>query len=170
MKALWLVPMAAVALAVPAAVMAAGGEGGFDGVVRSIESHYGVHATRIPFMGLISFVGSRATHGGVGNIHIAEIEHFDGHIDGEELNAMVQEKLGAGWERMIRETSRHGGEQTFIFTRPEGARMGMFIVDAEPGDMNIVQVSVNPDHLDDDIGRYTHHHPKTDDSDSGDED
>ena len=42
MRRLWLIPIAFVALAVPAAVLAGGGEGGFDGVVHSIESRYHV--------------------------------------------------------------------------------------------------------------------------------
>ena len=91
-------------------VRAAGGGGGFDGVVDSIESRYHQHAMRIPLMGLASLVAGAATHGGVGGVHVAEFEHFSAPVDGEDLNRMVEEKLGQGWERMIRETSRHGGE------------------------------------------------------------
>ncbi len=166
-----MVPLALVALIVPAAVLATGGEGGFNGVVRSIETRYHVRATRIPFVGLMSFISGRATHGGVGNLHIAEFESFDADVDGDELNAMVAEKLGAGWERMIRETSRHGSEQTLIFCRPEGSRMGLFIVDSESGEMDVVQVSVNPDRLNESISHYGHRHWDSDDgSDAGDKD
>jgi hypothetical protein len=170
MRPLVVVPMALVLLVVPVAVLAGGGEGGFDGVVHSIESKYHVHATRIPFLGLMSFISGRATHGGVGNIHLAEFDHFDGSLDGDELNAMVEEKLGAGWERIIRETSRRGSEQTLIFIHPEGARMGLFVLDSDGSEINVVQVSVNPDHLDDDIGHYRHHHHDRDDSDADDKD
>jgi hypothetical protein len=159
---LWI-PICAVALIVPVVVLAGGGEGGFNGVVDSIESHYHVHATRIPFLGLISLVARKSTHGGVGNLHVAEIEHFSGDIDGQELNQLVEEKLGTGWERIIRETSRTGGEQTLIFMRPEGSRMGLFIVDKDREEMNVVQVSVDPDHLQDSIGKYSHHHNGGDD-------
>jgi len=165
MSRLWIVPMAFVALLVPAAVMAGGGEGGFNGVVHSIESRYHVRATRIPFLGLMSFISARATHGGVGNMHIAEFESFDATVDGDELNAMVEEKLGAGWERIIRETSRHGDEQTLIFIHPEGSRMGLFVVDSEGHEMDVVQVSVDPDHLNESIGHYGHRH-WNDDSDA----
>ena len=154
------------ALLVPVAVLASGGEVGFDGVVRSIETKYHVHATRIPFLGLISFVARRSTQGGVSNLHVAEFEHFDAPMDGEELNQMVEEKLGAGWERMIRETRRNGSEQTLIFVHPEGKRMGMFILDADGNDLNVVQISVDPDHLSDSIGKYDHHHDKDWDDDS----
>jgi hypothetical protein len=144
-------------------VRAAGGEGGFDGVVDSIESHYHRHAMRIPLMGLASVVAGAATHGGVGGVHVAEFEHFSAPVDGEELNRLVEEKLGAGWDRMIRTTSRHGGDQTLIFSHPEGKRMGLFILDLDGKDLNVVQVSVDPDQLNETIIRYKNH----DDDESG---
>ncbi len=52
MKRLWLIPIGFVALVIPVAVLAGSGQGGFDGVVTSIESRYHVRATRIPFLGL----------------------------------------------------------------------------------------------------------------------
>ena len=157
MRRLWIVPMVFVALLVPVAVLAGGG-GGFDGVVRSIESRYHVRATRIPFMGLISLISRKATHEGIGDMHVAEFDSFSEPVDGEELNRMVEQKLGAGWERIIRETSRKGDEQTLIFMRPEGERMGLFVVDLDGQEMDVVEVSVDPDHLNENIGQYEHHH------------
>jgi hypothetical protein len=158
MRRFLLIPIAFVALAIPVAVFAAGGDSGFNGIVHSIEGRYHVHATHIPFMGLISLISRGATHGGFGGLHIAEFDSFTESVDGNELNQMVEEKLGAGWERMIRETSKKGNEQTLIFTHGEGARMCLLIVNLEGDEMNIVQVSVDPKHLDDDIGQYSHHH------------
>jgi hypothetical protein len=157
MRRLLFIPVCFVALLVPVVVLAGGGEGGFDGVVRTIETRYHVRATKIPFVGLISFVSRKATHGGVSNLHIAEFESFSPAIDGEELNQLVASKLGAGWDRVIRETSRDGTNQTLIFMRPEGERMGVFIIDEDGHDLNVVQVSVNPDHLNETISRYDHH-------------
>jgi hypothetical protein len=151
------------------AVLAGSGQGGFDGVVHSIEGRYHVHATRIPFMGLISLVSKKATHGAVGSLHIAEFESFTEEVNGDELNSMVEEKLGAGWERMVRETSKKGHNQTLIFTHPEGERMGMFVVDLDGNEMDVVQVSVDPKHLDDDIGHYKHHHPDGDQNEDKDD-
>ena len=153
---LWI-PIGMVALTVPVVVLAGGGRGGFDGVVDSIESRYDVHATRIPFLGLISLVARKSTHG-VSNLRVAEIEDFHADVDGGELNRMVEEKLGAGWERVIRETSKKGGEQTLIFMRPEGKQMGLFVLDLDGHEMDVVQVSVDPDHLSESIGKYSHHH------------
>jgi len=146
-----------VLIVVPWIAYAASGEGGFDGVVSSIESRYHAHAFRIPFLGLASFAASCATHGGVGGVHVATFEHFSGPVDGEELNRMVEEKLGQGWERMIRETSRHGNEQTLIFSHPEGNRMGLFILDLDGKELDVVQVSVDPDRLNETVRKYDHH-------------
>ena len=90
-------------------------------------------------------------------MHVAEIEDFHADVDGEELNKLVAEKLGPGWERVIRETSRNGGDQTLIFMRPEGSRMGMFVLDLGGHEMDVVQMSVDPDHLSEKIGQYERH-------------
>jgi len=154
-----MIPVCFVALAVPVVVLAGGAEGGFDDVVSSIESRYHAHATRIPFLGLISLVSGKTTHGGVRGMHVAEFDDFRGVLDGEELNDMGQRKLGPQWERVVRETSRKGnGEQTLVFMRPEGDRMGLFVVDRDGHELDVVQVSVNPDHIGQSVGQHLHHH------------
>ncbi len=157
MRRLLWIPICAVALLIPVVVLAGGGQGGFEVVVNTLETRYHAHATRIPFLGLISLISRKATHEGVAGLHVAEFDNFSADVDGNELNQIVEEKLGSGWERIIRETNQHGGEQTLIFIRPEGQRMGLFILDKDHNEMDVVQVSVDPNHLDDDIGRYTHH-------------
>lgn len=161
MRRLLLIPVCFVALLVPVAVLAGGGEG-VSGVVRTLETRYHVHATRIPFLGLISFVSRPATNDGVSNLHVAEIEHFSGHLDGQELSEMVESKLGPAWERVIRETSRSGESQTLIFMRPEGSRMGLFVLDADGHELNVVQVSVDADHLANSVNEYGHLHHAAD--------
>jgi hypothetical protein len=162
MRMYLVIPVCAMALTVPVVVLASGGGRGFNGVVDAIESQYHVRATRIPFMGLISFVARKASHGAAANLHVAEFENFTADVDGQELDRMVEEKLGDGWERVVRETSKAGHEQSLIFMRPEGARMGLFVVDKDANEMDVVQVSVDPRHLDDDIKQYTHHHENDD--------
>jgi hypothetical protein len=160
MKRHFLIPLGCAALCllivVPWIAHAAGGGGGFDGVVSTIESQYHVHATRIPCMGFASLIAGAATHGGVASVHVAEFEHFDKTADGDELNRMVEEKLGQGWQRIIRDTSRHGKEQTLIFARSEGKRMVLFILDLDGNEMDVVQVSVDADNLSKTINKYDH--------------
>jgi hypothetical protein len=157
---LWI-PICFVVLLVPVVVLAGSGSS-FNGVVDSIENRYHVRSTHIPFLGLACFIARKSTHESVANLHIAEFENVTADIDGSELNEMVEDKLGPGWERIVRETSRHGGDQTMIYMRPEGARMGLFVVDKDGNELDVVQVSVDPDHLDDDIGHYSHHHKNPD--------
>jgi len=157
MKRLWLIPIGFVALAIPMAVLAGSGESGFDGVVSGIESRYHVRATRIPFLGLVSLIAHKATDGGANGLHVAEFENFTEAVDGEELNQMVEQKLGPGWERMIRETSRKGKNQTLIYVHPDGQRMELLVVDCDGDEMDVVQVSVDADHLSRQIGHYQHH-------------
>jgi len=165
MKALAWIAICAIVLAVPVAVLAGSGNG-FDGVVTTLEHRYHAHATRIPFIGLISLVAHKATSGGVNGLHVAEFDEFSAQVDGDELDKLVEEKLGNGWHRMIRDTSKHGAEQTLIFTRPDGNRMGMFIVDLDGHEMDVVQLSVDPDHLNQSIGKYEHHDHDADRDDS----
>jgi len=164
MKVLACIAICAIVLMVPVAVLAGSG-GGFDGVVNTLEHRYHAHATRIPFMGLMSLVAHKASSGGVSGLHVAEFDNFSEQVDGDELNNIVAEKLGEGWQRMIRDTSRHGAEQTLIFARPEGNRMGLFIVDLDGNEMDVVQISVDPDHLSQSIDKYKHHDGDSDNSD-----
>ncbi len=154
-------PLGLAAVMTPAILLAASGNGafgsgGFDAVVHGIESRYHTHATKIPFMGLVSCIAGIATHGGVHGLHVAEIENLQGPVDGTEFNALVEQKVGPGWQRMIRETSRDGGEQNLIYARPEGERLGMLIVDLNGHELDIVQISVNPDQLSNEIAKHRH--------------
>jgi hypothetical protein len=40
--------------------------------------------------------------------------------------------------------------------------MGLFIVDKDGNEMDVVEVSVDPDHLNDSIGKYRHSHSDSD--------
>jgi hypothetical protein len=168
-----LVPLGIAAIMTPAIMLAAGGSGtGFDAVVHSIESRYHAHATHIPFLGLISGIARVSTHGGVRGLHVAEFENFRAHadepVDGAEFNELVEKHVGMGWQRIIRETSRDGSEDSLIYVRAEGEHLGMLVVDLDGKDLDVVQVSVNPDQLTDEISKH-HHHRKSDD-DSGSDD
>ena len=153
----------------PAIMLAATGNifagGGFDAVVGGIELRYHTHATKIPFMGLMSGIAGIATHGSVRGMHVAEFEHFDAPIDGTELTTLIEKHAGKDWHRMIRETSRNSADQTLIYVRDEHNHMGMLVVDRNGNEMDVVQISVNPDQLGKEIAKHERHHDHDGDSD-----
>jgi hypothetical protein len=154
----------------PLLVLAASGGQGFDAVVNGIEHRYHAHPTKIPFMGLVSGIARIATHGGVKNMHVAEFENFSGPVDGAEFNALVEERVGKGWSRMVRETSRSGDQQSLIFVRAEGDHVGMLVVDLDGHELDVVQMSLNPDQLAHQLSDHMNHHGKHSDHDEdGDE-
>ena len=167
-------PLGLAAIMTPAVLLAAGGAGGgFDAIVHGIESRYHAHATRIPFLGLVSGIARISTHGGVRNLHLATFENFnpsDKPVDGDELLGLVEQRTGKGWSRMIRETTRGGEQQTLIYVRDEGKQVGMLIVDLDHHELDIVEVSVNPDHLMQEARERSHHHHDDPDHDSHDSD
>ena len=168
MRRLLWIPFVLVALVVPVTVLAGSGEG-FNGVIGSIENHYSTRATRIPLMGLISLFARAGSHGQVANLHVAEFDHFTEPLDRDDLNRIVQQKLGAGWQRIIVETSRQGQktEQSFIFMHDEHPRIGLFILDHDGHELDVVQLSIDPSQLGQTLHQYTHHHHASDtDSDS----
>ena len=159
-----LAPLGIAAVMTPAILLAASGNGqGFDSIVNSIESRYHARATKIPFMGLISGIAGIATHGGVRGLHVAEFEDFRGDgdgVDGAEFNALIEKHVGKGWQRMIRETSRGGGDQSLIYVRDEGSRVGMLVVDLDGHELDVVQMSMNPDQLMHEVSKHHHWHGK----------
>ena len=166
-----LIPVGLAIVMTPMILLAASGSGtGFDAVVHGIEGRYHAHANRIPFMMLISGIAGIATHGGVHGLHIAEIENLQGPVDGKELNDLVEQRVGKGWQRMILETSRDSNDQTLIYVKPEGERMGLLVVDLSGHEMDVVQVSVDPNHIDDDMGQFRHPHGKRHDHADSDRD
>lgn len=140
------------------AAMTAKNDAGFDAVVHAIENRYQVHATHLPMMGLVKMVAHHASHGGASNLHLVEIDNMVAPVDGEELPRLVEEKIGGGWSRMVRETHRRGNDETLVYLRPEGEQMGIFIVDKSGREMDLVQVSVTSDSLGDTIREYTRNH------------
>ncbi len=164
MRRLLWIPLLLVALAVPITVLAGSGEG-FNGVVGSLEARYSVRATHIPLMGLVSLFTRAGSHGQVANLHIAEFDHFTEPLDTTDVSTLVQQKLGASWERIVLQTSSR--EQSFIFMRDEHPRIGLFILDHDGHELDVVQLSIDPSQLGQTLHQYTHHHHASDtDSDS----
>ena len=142
-----LTPILATALLVKVSTMSCAASGNdFDAVVSAVEHRYQVHAQRVPMMGLVSLCAHVATGGGVKGMHIAEFEHLT-HIAGtEELSQLVSVSLGDQWQHFI--TEREGNHKlSVIFVRPEGDGMRMLIAEMDHGELDVIRMELNGQHL-----------------------
>ena len=121
--------------------MAFAGEPEFHGLVRSIESTYGVHHMRIPLLGVALFFARPA---GAHGLRLAVFEGFKTPMDSDEVCRVIESSLGTGWYPFVRVHSKGqaDGETTLIYASPNGQNMRMMIVNLEPSEAQIIEVNL----------------------------
>jgi len=121
--------------------MASAGDREFHGLVRSIETTYGVHHMHIPLLGVALFFARPA---GAHGLRLALIEGFKGPMDSDDVRRVIETSLGTGWYPFVRVRSRaeSTGETTLIYASPNGQRMRMMIVNLEPSEAQIIEVNL----------------------------
>ena len=129
----------------------------FDALRRGLEEHYHAHATHIPMQGLIGVIARISTHGSVRELHVAEFDDLSANIDAAEMKSFAESRMGGDWKRIVVETSRDGGELSLIYVRPEGDHLGMMVLDLDNGELNMVEMSMNPARLAKQIARWENH-------------
>lgn len=142
-------------------------ERAFHELQQALEARWGGHAQHIPMQWLVSSAAGVYTHGGVSRMHIAEIDDLPKRIDGADLEAMATARMGAGWQRIVRETSREGDEQSLIYVKPEGDRLAMMVVDFDNGEMDLVEMAIQPNQLSKQIRRWEHQDSQQPDTQAG---
>jgi hypothetical protein len=135
----WVLP--AVLALVPVTGCAASGHD-FDAVVTAVQTRYPAHVQKVPLMGLISFCARVATGDGVKGMQVAEFENFRHAPDAAELDRLVSETLGSGWQRFVTTRDRNGSV-SLIFSQPDGRAMRLMIADYENGELDLVRIEVN---------------------------
>jgi hypothetical protein len=140
MKSLRIVRRIICVLVVFASPTAFAGEHEFRGVVQSIEKTYGVHHTHIPLLGAMLFFARPA---GVGGVKLAVFENFEMPADAADFSRVVEASLGPDWHPFVRVRSRSDGETTLIYTSPAGGKMRMMIVNLEPSEATVVEMSLS---------------------------
>lgn len=135
----WLLP-AALAL-VPVTGCAASGHD-FDAVVAAVQTRYPAQVQKVPLMGLVSFCARVVTRDGVKGMQVAEFENFRHAPDPADLDRLVSETLGSGWQRFV-STHERNGNVSLIFSQPDGQAMRLLIADYENGELDLVRVEVN---------------------------
>lgn len=114
------------------------GDSEFRGVVRAIESNYGVHHMHIPLLGVALFF---ARPGGVSGLRLAVFENFPNGSTAD-LTRTVESSLGPGWFPFVRVRSRADRETTLIYTNPSAGKMRMMIVTIEPSEATVVELNL----------------------------
>jgi hypothetical protein len=114
----------------------------FSGVVRAIESHYGVHRTHIPLLGFgLLFVHT----GGVSGLKLAIFENFHPRADRatDDVRDVVEHYLGSDWHLFVHTRSRADGENTLIYTNVGGNKMQMLVISLESDEATVVQMNLS---------------------------
>lgn len=121
--------------------MAFAGEPEFHGLVRSIETTYGVHHMHIPLLGVALFFAHPA---GAHGLRLALFEGFKSPMDSDDVRRVIEGSLGTGWYPVVRVRSKGetDGETTLIYASPNGQSMRMMIVNLEPSEAQIIEVNL----------------------------
>jgi len=129
----------------------------FGQIVHGIEVRYHVHRNYRFLMGLIG-LGVRVTHvSGTRDLKAAlfEDQHFD--ATGADLDRLVMSLGARGWQPLVRSFDRRKGEHTFIYARNEGKNLRVLLVNVEPNEGGVFELTVNQDRLFEFIDRHQHH-------------
>lgn len=114
----------------------------FSGVVRAIESHYGVHRTHIPLLGFgLLFVHSE----GISGLKLAIFEDFHPRADraADDVRDVVEHYLGSDWHLFVHTHSRADGENTLIYTNLGSGKIQMLVISLESDEATVVQMNLS---------------------------
>jgi hypothetical protein len=124
-----------------------GADFNFNHLVSNIENRYQIRHQHIPFMGFASFCAHIATGGGVRGLHIADFEEIGSRIPSDDFDSFVHSQLGDTWSVIVRSHERATNEDTIIYARTDGNRFVLLIADLENGELSLVKVGVDAEHL-----------------------
>ena len=115
-----------------------------DRVARAVEAQLGVRRTHIPMLGFAMFVGKVATGFQMPGAKLAIFEDERlSNCTPLQLESAVSTALGSEWTPFVKSISNHGGEQTWIYLRPQGKGLHMFIATAERGEVSLIEVKAS---------------------------
>ena len=136
--------MAVVLLMLCLAAPAASHASEIDRVARAVEAQLGVRRTHIPMLGFAMFVGKVATGFQMPGAKLAIFEDERlSNCTPLQLERAVSNVLGSEWTPFVKSISNHGGEQTWIYLRPQGKGLHMFIATAKRGEVSLIEVKAS---------------------------
>ena len=141
-----LVPALAASLALPAAAR----DREFSAAIHHIERTYHVHLNHRFMMWGVGMIVKVAHPEGVRSLRLAifEDQRFPGIGNDQEFTSPLENSLHRGWQPFVRVWSRRDNERTYIYARPRGNDLELFIVSLEPDEAVVLKLKMNPDKLD----------------------
>ncbi len=134
--------LAVVLLCLAAPVVSQASE--MDRVAHSVEVQLGIRRTHIPMLGFAMFLGKVASGFQMPGAKLAIFE--DERLSNgtpQELEQAVSNALGSEWTPFVKSIANHGSEQTWIYVRPQGKGLHMFIATAVSGEVSLIKVKAN---------------------------
>ncbi|MGH9736077.1 MAG: hypothetical protein ACRD8A_15980 [Candidatus Acidiferrales bacterium] len=116
----------------------------FHALVKAIETQYGVHYTRIPFLGLATFCMHVAKVPGAAGLKIAVFEDLpDTDVaSNASFQESVEKIIGSDWHPLVRARSRDDGNVTMIYTNPDQQELRLLIVSVDGTEATVVQTKL----------------------------
>ena len=116
----------------------------FGTIANAIDSHRGVKRVWIPFLGLARMVAWVASPKGVHDFQLATFEGAE-RLDPRDLQQLMADKAGEGFQPLVRTWSRRSKEWSFIYARPRpnGTRVELLILAHDNDDTVLIRVDVD---------------------------
>ena len=109
----------------------------FDGVVKSIETHYHKQRVWIPLMGVIGFLSQAARPLGASDFRLAVIDGVNDRRNPPDLT------FGEAWRPVIRVRERNG-ESVNIMAREDGHKAVKLLMLVADNDAVVMQMRMAP--------------------------
>ena len=123
----------------------------FGRIVEHIEARYHVHRQHRFALGFAGMVVTFCHVGGVRDFKAAvfEDQRFLETATDAKFDEIVQSATHSGYQPLVQSYSRRSGEHTFIYARNEGKNLKLLIVNLEPNEAAVIQLTLDPDKLND---------------------
>lgn len=129
-----------------ASVAGFAGDGGFDYVVKAIESHYSVKRTHIPLMGVANFALKMKHPGGTSEFQLAVFDGLDSspaYRDLADRDRLMRTVAGIGLHPVIVTHSRRDAQSTYIFMADVGKSTVMLLATFQRDGATVIQVKAD---------------------------
>lgn len=121
----------------------------FGRIVEHIEARYHVHRQHRFALGFAGMVVKFCHVSGVRDFKAAvfDDQRFLETATDTKFDEIVQSATHSGYQPLVQSYSRRSGEHTFIYARGDGKNLKLLIVNLEPNEAAVIQLTLDPDKL-----------------------